>query len=438
MAIGLLVGAAGLSAALAGCGKGDGQMKMPPRPPAAVTVAPASTADVPIYLDQIGRAVAVEQVSIIPQVGGRVTTAPIKDGETVKAGQLLFEIDKQPLEAAAASAAAAATQAEAESKWAKLEFDRVQNLADPSAISKSEFDQRKAQLAIAEAKVAAAKAAVRTAEVNLAYTTIRSPIDGLAGARLVDAGNVVKENDKPMIVIQRMDPIYAEFTVNEGDLGAVRRYMAEQPDGLGLAVEVDVRTMEVGGTRALPPVPVTRPSATQPGAATTTATTAPTLAVATTAPATRPAYVTGPRQGRVTFIDNAVQSGSGTVRMRATLANGDRYFWPNQFVNVRLVLATKKDAVLIPAEAQQVGQQGPFVYVVKKGADPNDKSKQADVAEIRPIVLGQRHGHNVVVEQGLAPGEQVIVTGHMTVMPGAAVTVMKPKAPGAGEHASAE
>jgi hypothetical protein len=125
-----------------------------------------------------------------------------------------------------------------------------------------------------------------------------------------------------------------------------------------------------------------------------------------------------PREGKLTFLDNSVQSGTGTVKLRATVPNPDRYFWPGQFVNVRLILAMQKDAVLIPAQAQQIGQQGPFVYVVGPG----------DVATIRPIVFGQRHGDLLVADQGLAAGERIIVTGHMMVTPEAKVMVVDPNA----------
>ena len=135
----------------------------------------------------------------------------------------------------------------------------------------------------------------------------------------------------------------------------------------------------------------------------------------------------GPREGQLTFLDNAVQQGTGTVRLRATVPNGDRYFWPGQFVNVRLVLTTKKDAVLIPAQAQQIGQQGPFVYVVT----PDSK------AQIRPIVPGQRQGELIVVDRGLEPGERVIVTGQMSVMPDGPVVVTNDRPQPGAAHAQA-
>jgi len=375
----------------AGCGRGAEQTsEMPQRPPAPVTVVPALTRDVPVYLDEIGKTVAVEVVSIVPQVGGKLIAAHVQDGDYVAKGQLLFEIDPRPLEAALASAQATLAQSEADRELAKIEFRRTQDLIPNGTATQIEFDRDRVALAVAEAKVAAAKAAVQAAELNLEYTRIRSPIDGRAGARLVDPGNVLRENDAPMQVIRRLDPIYVEFTVTEDDLGTVRKYVAanglewgDSPER-GLTVEVDV-----------------------PGSSERVL-----AALGTTASAS--ARQAGPREGRLTFLDNSVQGTTGTVKLRATVANADHYFWPGQFVNVRVILTTKKNAVLVPAQAQQIGQQGAYVYVVTPES----------TAELRPIVPGQRHGDLLVVERGLQGEEQVVIVGQMAVIPNAKVHVV--------------
>jgi multidrug efflux system membrane fusion protein len=210
---------------------------------------------------------------------------------------------------------------------------------------------------VAEARIQLNQAAIDTTKIDLDYCTIHSPIDGRAGQRLVDTGNVVAANGPALLVIQRLDPIYAEFTVTENDLPAVQKNMA-------------AGTLKVDAL--LPDDPAAS------------------------------------RRGDLTFLDNAVADGTGTVKLRATLANADHRFWPGQFIHARLVLASLKAAVLIPAEATQMSPTGPFVYVVK-GQEPPD---------LRPVTLGQRQGERVVVLKGLAAGERIVTKGHLGIMPG--------------------
>ena len=382
------------SLTFARCGRDNGsQLQQPQRPPPQVTLATATTRDVPVYLDAIGKTLAVEVVSIVPQVGGKMVASHVKDGDYVKKGDLLFEIDPRPFEAALAAVAAALTQSKADLDLARIEFSRMQELSSQGAANPLEFDRDRIALAVAEAKVAAAQAAVKTAELNLEYTKILSPIDGRAGARSVDPGNVVKANDAPIQTIRRLDPIYVEFTVTDNDLGTVRKYIAARGLELGnspeqgLRVEIDVpgdspRILSALGA----PIPTSAPGVNR----------------------------AGPREGSLTFLDNSVGTATGTVKLRATVANADHYFWPGQFVNVRVVLTTKKDAVLVATQAQQVGQQGPYVYVVAPDS----------TAELRPVTMGQRLGELVVVEQGLRAGENVVLTGQIAVVPGAKVHVI--------------
>ena len=392
---------------LAGCRK---QAAGPPpeRPAPRVTVALSSTGDVPVYLDEIGRTVAVQVVSIVPQVAGKIITASVEDGAMVKKGDVLFEIDPRPFQAALALAKASLEQNKAELGLAKIEFGRVDKLIAGNAVSQLEFDQAKSAVEVAQAKVSAGAAAAQTAELNLEYTTIRAPITGRAGVRMGDAGNVVRENGPPMLVLQQMDPIQAEFTVTENDLGPLRHYLSDQ--GLDLAAAAPRLT-------ALVSVPNDAPGA--KGVSPSPAGTQPSIRSSTN-PSTSPSPA---REGQLTFLDNTVQPGTGTVKLRATVANADQHFWPGQFVNVRLVLAINKNAVLIAVEAQQVGQQGPYVYVVKPDG----------TAELRPITPGQRQGERLVVDHGLTAGEQVIITGHLTVMPGGKVQVVTDAPPPAAK-----
>lgn len=367
-----------LSLMLAACGRSNVQAAGPAGMPAPlVTVVQASAQDVPKYLDEIGKNAAYESVNVTPQVGGRIVERHFQDGENLRKGQLLFVIDPRPYKAQLDSAQATLAQTKAALELAKIEFSRDQEIINTRAISKQDYDTKKNAVDVGQAQVAAAEAVVETAKLNLEYCYIHSPIDGRAGARLVDVGNVVQANNGSLLSIQRIDPIYATFTITERDLPDVQKQMAH------------------GGLKAL----VRLPSDPESSAKT----------------------------GKVEFLDNTVQNGTGTVNLRATLSNLDRHFWPGQFVDVKLVLATEKGAVLVPNQATQISQQGTYVYVVK--AD--------DTAELRPVKLGQRQGNDVVVAQGLAANERVVLAGQLLVRPGAKVRVAS-QAPAAPSGASPE
>src|ERR1700739_2193559 len=335
----------------------------PAMPPPLVTVVKAAGQDVPRYLDEIGRNAAFESVTVTPQVGGRIVERHFQDGENLKKGQLLFVVDPRPYKAQLDSAQASLAQAKAALDLAKIQFARDEEVIGTRAISKQDYDTKKNAVDVDQAQVEAAEATLETAKLNLEYCYIHSPIDGRAGARLVDVGNVVQANATSLLSIQRLDPIYANFTITEGDLPRVQKQMSS------------------GILRAA----VRLPSDAENAA----------------------------RSGRVEFLDNAVQNGSGTVNLRATMSNADHHFWPGQFVDVKLVLSTEKGAVLIPNQAAQISQQGPFVYVVKSD----------DTAELRPVKLGQRQGDQVVVTEGVVANERVVLAGQMLVRPGGKVRV---------------
>ncbi len=426
----MLVGLACLGLA-AGC-----EQKAPQafdRPPAPVAVVAAVAQDVPVYLDEVGKTVASEAVSVQPQISGPITAIHFRDGADLKAGDALFTIDQRPFEAglrqaeanlgrdtaqlrqagaALAQSRAAETQAEAnlardmaQRENADVQTRRYTQLVGEGAISREQYDQvrtaalaaeatvradqaavenAKAAIALAQAAVENAKAVIQadqavveTARIQLGYTSIRSPIAGRAGERLVDLGNVVTANSSTLLSIQRLDPIYADFTVTESDLTAVQQHMAQG------TLRVEVRLPDGPGE---------------------------------------------PRPGNLTFLDNAVQDATGTVKLRATIGNGDHRFWPRRFVRIRLILRMRQGAVLVPAAAPQLSAKGPFVYVVQ-----NDLT-----AELRPVTLGQRQGDLVVVEQGLVPGERVVVTGQLGVIPGGKVRIEEPAPAGASPGGSPE
>ena len=371
------------------------------RPPAPVSVAPAVAQDVSNYLDALGKIVARETVSIQPQVSGRITQIHFTDGANVKKGQMLFTIDTRPFEASLQQAQAnlardIALKKQAESnlarevareKWGRAQVERYRTLVEQGVVPKEQYEQLRAEydslLANSEAARAVVRsadetikvdnAAIETAKVQLSYCFIKSPIDGRAGQRLVDIGNVVNpgggsgnsDSSNKLLVIERIDPIYADFTISQNSLSAVQQEMRQGT----LTAEVRL-----------------------------------------------PDAVNDPVTGQLTFVDNAVQDQTGQVTLRATLPNPDHRFWPGRFVNIRLVLSTIPGAVLVPASAPQMSANGSYVYVVKADS----------TAEQRQVSLGQRQGDLIVVEKGVAAGEQIVTNGQLGVTPGGKVHVQQP------------
>jgi membrane fusion protein, multidrug efflux system len=378
------------------------------RPPAPVTVAPAVAQDVSTYIDALGKIVARETVAIQPQVSGRILQLHFTDGANVKKGQLLFTIDPRPFEAnlkqAQANLArdgALKKQAEANlarevarEKWGLTQVERYRTLVEQGVVPREQYQQLRADYDTLQANTEAARAAVRsadetikvdnaaidTAKVQLSYCYIHSPIDGRAGQRLVDIGNVVNPGgsnngnannngtvpDNTLLVIERLDPIYADFTISQTNLSAVQEQMRSG------ALKAEVRLPDTTED-AIP--------------------------------------------GQLTFVDNAVQHETGQVTLRATLPNPDHRFWPGRFVNVRLVLSTVQSAVLVPVSAPQMSANGSYVYVVKPDS----------TAEQRPVSLGQRQGDLIVVEKGVQAGEKVVTNGQLGVTPNGKVVVDQPR-----------
>ena len=386
------------------------------RPPAPVTVAEALMQDVPNYIDAIGKTVAREVVSIQPQVSGRILKINFTDGANVRKGELLFTIDTRPFEANVRQAQANVSkdvalkkQAEAnlakdaaQAKYGEVELKRYRTLVEQGVVSREQYDQAQSNSESLKATVEADRAAIHSADesikvdtaavdsakVELSYCYIHSPIDGRAGQRLVDIGNVVNPggatgnnsgsatNGPPsnsLLVIERIDPIYADFTLPQDSLATVQ----EQMRAGTLKTEVHLPDSEE--------------------------------MIA----------------GQLTFLDNAVQNSTGTINLRATIPNTDHRFWPGRFVNIRLVLSTIHGAVLVPATAPQMSAKGSFVYVVK----------QDSTAEQRPVTLGQRQADLIVVEQGVVAGERVVVNGQIGVTPGGKVRVEEPSKTGAANGA---
>ncbi len=408
---------------LIGCNKGDsagppaGGMMVP------VTAVPASAADVPIYLDEIGKTVASQSVTVVPQVSGPIVARHFIDGQDLKKGEPLFDIDPRPYEAQLAQAKGQLLKDQAAKTSAEWNVQQDTAAMATKAISEQQLHNDTGARDQAAGSIAVDQAQIDLANLNIEYCKIKSPIDGRAGERLVDIGNVVTAAGQApgtnLLSIQTLDPIYADFTITEAELLKVQQYMRQGELKVLVMLPQDVTAMKG-------PQPAMQPAALAPGEQPTEkkpdmAAIGLPMATGTTQPAaTQPdqtvAPLPVPRLGALTFLDNSVQDGSGTVKLRATLPNADHHFWPGQFVNVRLILMVKKDAVLIPAQATQISQSGPFVYTV--AADSS--------AVFTPIVLGQRQGDMVVIDQGLNAGDMVVLTGQLLIQPHGKLMVTNP------------
>jgi multidrug efflux system membrane fusion protein len=377
--VGLFSSLLGAAALMEGCDRAPAQAGGA-MPPPMVTTAPVVERDVPEYLDEIGKTSASEVVNIVPQVSGKIIKRLFDDGTDLKTGQKLFLIDPRPYQAALDQASAMVEQYQAQWNNSKTNFSRIADELPSKAVSQQDYDNGKNTVDVAEANVKMGQAAVETARLNLEYCTITSPLDGRAGQRLVDVGNVVTANSGTLLVIEKLSPIYVDFTIPETELARVRKCLAQGP-----------------------------------------------LKVSVQAPTDPNTSVTG----EVTFLDNSVQDGTGTIKLRATFENENRQLWPGQFVHVTLILATLHNALLVPAEAIQIGQQGQFVYLFN--TDPATHTSTADQVF---ITLGQKQGDETVASKGLEPGQTVIRSGQLMVQPSGPVMLAMPM-PGPGAEPGA-
>ncbi|HJZ92264.1 MAG TPA: efflux RND transporter periplasmic adaptor subunit [Gemmataceae bacterium] len=360
-----------LFALAAGCAKSP----PPPGPPAAapVTVAQARVRTVPVQLRAIGTVRVYATVAVRPRVGGELTAVHFTEGEYVKKGDKLFTVDPRPYQTALDQSKAQLDRDLALLRGAELVLDRARQLTGTAAITADELDKLRTEVASAGGTVAADRAAVRTAELQLGFTTIVSPIDGRTGNLLVAAGNLVSANEvTPLVVINQITPISVAFSVPEQNLAAIGENLRKHGGKLPVAAALR------DGTPAVP--------------------------------------------GELTFVDNSVDPTTGMVQLKATFANQDRRLWPGQFVDVVLILADRPHSVTVPSTAVQDGQDGAYVFVV--GAD--------NKAEYRPVeVAFVAADGDAVVAEGLAAGETVVTDGHLRVTPGGKVAIKGPAAAGA-------
>jgi multidrug efflux system membrane fusion protein len=331
-----------------------------------VLVATAVQKSVPVQILAVGNAEAFATVSVKSQVTGVLTKAHFKEGQDVKQGQLLFTIDPRPLEAAVKQAEANMARDNAQLVNLREQVKRYAELVEKQYVSREQYDQIRTNADAMEAVVAADKAALENARVQLSYCYIYSPVNGRVGSLLVNEGNLVRVNDgTPLVVINQVSPMNVTFSVPESHLAELKRRMA--------AGELKVS-------------------------------------------ASFPSDEGRPELGVLEFVDNAVDRSTGTIKLKGVFTNKERRLWPGQFINVALTLTTQSDAVVVPAEAVQVGQEGQHVFVVKP-----DKT-----VEVRPVILGSTNEGEAVIAKGLTPGEQIVREGQFLLAPGSRIEIKDP------------
>lgn len=347
-----------LLAALSACGRGAPRAA----PAIPVSVAHADTRDVPYELTATGTTEPRQTASVEPQVTGVVTRVAFHEGDEVHAGQLLFQIDPRPFQAALTQALAVLHRDSAQSAQAARDADRYASLVKQDYVTQEDYEQKRSDAAALEATVRADSAAVATARLNLEYASVVAPITGRTGGLLVREGNLARANSPtPLVVINQIHPILVRFAVPQSYLPQIQRF-----SGNTLRVVVSPVAGDSGGS-----------------------------------------------VGHLTFVDNSVDSSTGTVLLKAEFPNEDRALWPGAFVNVRLQLYVEKGATVVPAVAVTTGQTGTYVFVVNGD----------DTVTQRPVTVERTAGALALIAAGVKPGETIVTDGQARLASGSRVLV---------------
>jgi multidrug efflux system membrane fusion protein len=346
---------------------GRAESAAPPRPggtaPVPVEVAPVERKPMPLELIAIGNVEASSSVAVRSQITGELTSVHFKEGDDVKQGQVLFTLDRRPLEAALKQAEANLARDLAQAANARAQAQRAQELAARGIATKEQVETSLTTATALDATVGADRAAVENATIQLQYATIAAPISGRTGALMADPGNLVRANDvTPLVVINQVSPVRVGFGIPERQLPLLKKHMEQG------ALRVEAR----------PPGDDQHAS-----------------------------------QGQVTFVDNAVDATTGTIKVKGTFPNVDRRLWPGQFVNVVTVLTQEPNATVVPSVAVQTGQQGTYVFVLKPD----------QTVEVKPVVVARTSGAATVLESGVQEGDTVVTDGQLRLVPGSRVTV---------------
>ncbi len=341
----------------------------PALPPPPVTMAKPVVRDVHLYADYVGHMQANMTVDVRPQVAGVLTSRYFDEGQDVKQGDLLFTIDDRPYVAALQKAEAALSQTLARLQYSEETVRRYSDLVKQNYVSQLNFDQYVTDVKVDDATIKENIADIETAKVNLSYCTITSPMDCTAGVLQIYPGNYVNANGQDTIItLNQISPIQAVFYPPEKDLQNIQRLQREAP----LKTIVFLYNDQECG------------------------------------------YA-----GELAVIDNQVNSGTGSIELKALLPNRNKELWPGQFVVVRLILSEKKNAVLLPSQAIQIGQSGSYVFVINEDSTVN----------MRKILEGQRQGDYTIIEEGLQPGEMVVLQGQLNLSDGVKVSIKNPPPP---------
>ncbi|WP_159731343.1 efflux RND transporter periplasmic adaptor subunit [Methylosinus sp. Ce-a6] len=369
--LGVTAGVAALAAAgwLATKENGAARAGAAPTPAIPVMAGIAAVREVPAYVRGIGTVQAYNTVVVKSRVDGHITRVSFEEGQEVEAGQLLFEIDPRPSHAALAQLEAAKQRDFILLRAARRDLERYAKLVDKAFQSRQSYDNQKATVEQLESAIRSDEAQIEQATLNLIYADICSPIAGRAGARLMDRGNLVQASQgTPLVTITQVKPIYVSFTAPQDWLGALRRNQEASP-----------------------------------------------LAVLT--------YTSDNRQflseGKLSLIDNRIDTASGTVHLKAVFENADERLWPGEFVSVRVVLETRKNIVTVPAEAVMQGPNGPYVYVIQPDG----------TVERRPVQLTETQEGIALIEKGLSAGQQVVTQGQYRLTNGSRIRVESSRAP---------
>jgi multidrug efflux system membrane fusion protein len=349
--------------ASAATGNGRGGRGGAGGPAVPVAVGTVVQKAMPIEISVIGAAEAFSSVAIRAQTTGQLNGVNFTEGDDVTAGQVLFTLDRRPLEAALQQAQANLDRDQAQAANAVQQAKRFDELAARGIATREQVDTSRTTVAALNATVEADKAAVENAKVQLQYATIAAPISGRTGALMVHEGNLVRANDQtPLVVINQVTPMSVSFAIPEARLPELKKYMA------------------AGALRVT---------------------------------ANPPNDDAAPAVGKISFVDNAVDQTTGTIKVKGTFPNADRRLWPGQYVNVVITLTTDPAAIVVPSVAVQVGQQGSYVFVV------NAEQK----VDLRPVTVKRASATETVIESGLKPGETVVTDGHLRLVPGSRITV---------------
>jgi multidrug efflux system membrane fusion protein len=360
-----------------GCGTSDTKstVKAGPPPAVPVSVSTAEQKDMPVYLTGLGSVTAFNTVNIKSRVDGELVQVAFKEGEMVKKGDLLAIIDPRPFQVQLSMAEAQLFKDQASLRDAQLNYERFKGLLqDSGAMSQQQVDTQKATVDTLEGAVRSDQSAVDNAKLQLTYCHITAPVTGRIGLRLVDAGNIVHAADtNPMLVITQLQPIAVIFTLPEDNLQAVARRMRQGQLGVDAYSRDDQTKLATGS---------------------------------------------------LLTIDNTIDQTTGTAKLKAVFPNVDNALWPNQFVNARLLLDTRKNAIIIPAAAIQRGPQGTFVFVVKP-----DKT-----VDVRNVTIAITQNNRTAIASGIAPGDVVVTDGQDKLQAGSRV---EPRAGAPGKPAQA-